>query len=115
MVGLVWWRPTAWPQAAAWLALGGAASALAYVGMFRAFQRGPLSVLSPLLSAWAIVAAALGLVVFGEALPPLQILGGLLVVAGGAGIVARSQAGGSGWGPGRRPWGGRSRPRSGSW
>lgn len=65
-----------------WLAVGGGAALCAYLGMFDAFARGSLSVVVPIMSSWALIAAVFAVLVFGERLRPWQTVGGLLVVSG---------------------------------
>ncbi len=77
-----------------WLLLGtGAASALGYYGMLRAFRQGPLSVITPILAGWPLAAVAIGIVWFGEKPTALQLLGGGAIVIGVAGNGALGAAG----------------------
>ncbi len=75
------------PVPLSWLAVGGAASALAYYSMFRAFGGGPVSVVSPIVSGWSVVSCLLGVLLFHETVGPLRALGIALVV-GGMGAIA---------------------------
>jgi drug/metabolite transporter (DMT)-like permease len=81
---------------AAWLAGAGAASLLAYVCLFYAFEHGKLTVAVPLMSSWAVIAAALSLAVFGERLRGGQVAGGVAVIAGALVVsrFAQAQSGG---------------------
>jgi drug/metabolite transporter (DMT)-like permease len=95
--------------AAAWLVTAGVTSLAAYLCMFYAFEHGRLSIAVPIMSSWAVVAAAIGVLLFGERLRPLQIGAAALVVAGvvlasrgsggggEAGAAARRRAGGARW------------------
>lgn len=75
------------------LLITGAASALGYYGMLRAFRVGPLSVIVPIVASWSIPAVAAGVVWRGEAPGPLHLLGAALIVAGSAwnGVLAGRQ------------------------
>lgn len=90
---LPFWPVHSVPQQPLWLVVGGLASAVGYVGMFRAFGRGPLSVLSPIIAGWAVISAGIGVLVFDEAMPPLRLLGAVLVVGGVMGVASRSAPG----------------------
>ncbi len=93
---LLIWPPVAPFSAWGWLLLGGVASGFGYIGMFRAFGSGPVSVLSPIVASWAVVSAGMGVLLFGEAMPPLRALGAVLVVGGVMGIASRTPAGATG-------------------
>jgi len=95
-LALPFWPPVRWPAQPGWLVVAGLASAFGYIGMFRAFARGPVSVLSPIIAGWALVSALFGVAVFGEALPPTRLVGGLLVIGGVMGIAAQQPAGEAG-------------------
>ncbi len=71
-----------------WLVFSGVNAAIAYVTMFRAFEGGPVSVTSPIIAGWALVASLVA-VAMGEALPWLRALGGLLVLIGAMATAAR--------------------------
>lgn len=70
------------PAVVGWAALAGAAGLLAYVCLFYAFERAPLSIAVPLISIWSLIAAAFSVAVFGERLRAIQILGAATVFAG---------------------------------
>ncbi|MEZ4438389.1 MAG: EamA family transporter [Polyangiaceae bacterium] len=72
----------------------GLAAALAYRGLFEALRGGQVGVVTPIISAWAIVSVGLGLVM-GTPLSRLGALG-VLLVALGNGLVARTGSGGQG-------------------
>lgn len=76
-----------------WLLLGGVASGFGYIGMFRAFGAGPVSILSPIIASWAVVSAGMGVLLFDEPLPPLRAVGAVLVIGGVMGIASRSRPG----------------------
>ena len=95
-LALIWWPARSLDLPWGWVAVGGAASAMAYSGLFYAFDRGPLSVGAPIVAGWALVSSALGVVLFGEQLSTLQWTGSALVVGGS--MVLASRAGpGEGW------------------
>jgi drug/metabolite transporter (DMT)-like permease len=71
-----------------WIAVASVSSLLAYACMFYAFEHGRLTVAVPIMSSWAVISAALSLVVFGEHLGRAQLAGGAAVVAG-AMVVSR--------------------------
>ncbi len=97
MLPSLWWfRPSGDPVPWSWLGVASAAAAVAYLGMFRAFALGPVSVVSPLVSTWAVVSGALGVALFGERPGLLRLAGGGLVVACVVAIAARA--------PGERAW-----------
>jgi len=89
-LGLAWdGRPT---RLDGWLlGLTGAASALGYYGLMRAFRQGPLAAITPVVTTWPVVAAIAGVVWLGERPTALQVVGGLLAVGGAAanGALAR--------------------------
>ncbi len=87
----------------AWAALAGSVSVLAYAGLFLALERGPLSVVVPVMSAWSVIAAGVSIGVFGETLRRTHLLGAGLVVAGVLLVSRFSQT--------DAPGGGRSDPR----
>jgi drug/metabolite transporter (DMT)-like permease len=72
----------------AWVVGAGAAALLAYVSMFYAFEHGRLTIAVPVMSSWAVIASALSLVLFREAIRPAQLGGAGLVIAGAV-IVSR--------------------------
>jgi drug/metabolite transporter (DMT)-like permease len=71
-----------------WVLLAGAAALLAYLSLFYAFEHGRLTVAVPVMSSWAVIAAALSLVIFREHVRAAQLGGAALVVAGAL-VVAR--------------------------
>lgn len=75
------------------LLLTGLGSAAGYYGMLRAFEDGPLSVVTPVLASWALPAAAIGVLWLGEAPRAVQIAGALCVIAGAAGNGALTTGG----------------------
>jgi drug/metabolite transporter (DMT)-like permease len=70
------------PAIALWTAAAGLSGVSAYAFMFHAFARAKLSLAVPFLSSWTLVAAFFSMVVFGEAVAPLQWGGAAVVVAG---------------------------------
>ena len=93
--------PTGLPIPWAWLAVGGAASLLGYVAMFQAFALGPLSIVSATIASWALISAAMGVLLFHEALPPSRALGGALVMLGVLGMALSQPGAGQRWARGR--------------
>lgn len=76
------------PLDALWVLIAGAASLLAYLSLFYAFEHGRLTIAVPVMSSWAVIAAALSLVIFHEHVRPAQLGGAALVVVGAL-VVAR--------------------------
>jgi uncharacterized membrane protein len=66
----------------------GAAGLVAYLGLFYAFEHGRLTVAVPIMSSWAVIAAALSLAIFSEPVRPIQLVGAAGVVAGAV-VVSR--------------------------
>src|SRR6185369_9787815 len=60
------------PSLIGWIAVAGVAALLAYACMFYAFARAKLSVAVPIMSSWAVIAAALSIALFGERLAGAQ-------------------------------------------
>jgi len=73
---------------AGWIAVASASSLLAYVCLFYAFEHGRLTIAVPIMSSWAVIAAALSIGVFGEHLGRGQLAGAASVVAGAL-VVSR--------------------------
>ena len=95
------WAPS--PALAGWLAVAGVAAVVAYACMFYAFERGRLTIAVPIMSSWAVIAAGLSIVVFGEHLGGVQLAGGAAVVAGALMVSRYAQADGArGQGPAPR-------------
>lgn len=90
-----------------WLIVSALAAVLAYTTMFFAVERGRLSVVVPMMSSWAVIAAAISLVILGETVRRAQLVGAGVVVVGVVVIArfAQREAGGDGAGP--RPASGR--------
>jgi drug/metabolite transporter (DMT)-like permease len=86
------------PATLAWVAVAGLAALVAYVCLFYAFAHGRLTLAVPIMSSWAVIAAGLSLVLFGERLSAGQLAGGAVVIAGAA-VVSR-YAPGAGSAPG---------------
>lgn len=66
----------------AWAAVGGAAGVLAYGCLFYATERGRLSSVIPITSAWSVISAAISIGVLGERVKRTHLLGAGLVVVG---------------------------------
>jgi drug/metabolite transporter (DMT)-like permease len=65
-----------------WTAVAGVAGLLAYVCLFAAFERAPLSVAVPLVSSWSLIAGVIAFTVLGERPRPLPLLGAVIVFIG---------------------------------
>jgi drug/metabolite transporter (DMT)-like permease len=77
---------------AAWLAVAGVAALVGYGCMFYAFEHGRLTFAVPIMSSWALISAALSMVVFGERLGRTHALGGAIVLAGALVVSRYAQA-----------------------
>jgi len=77
-------HPTAVLDRAAiiWALVGGLAGVLAYGCLFYATERGRLSIVIPVTSAWSVIAAAISIGVLGETVKRTHLLGAGLVVVG---------------------------------
>jgi drug/metabolite transporter (DMT)-like permease len=71
-----------------WLAVAGAASLLAYVCLFYALAHGRLTLAVPIMSSWAVLAAALSIGLLGERLTPGQLIGAVAIITGAV-VVSR--------------------------
>jgi drug/metabolite transporter (DMT)-like permease len=80
------------PSVAGWIAVAGAASLLAYICMFYAFEHGKLTVAVPIMSSWAVLSAALSILLFDERLRGAQLVGAAAVVAGALLVARYAQA-----------------------
>ena len=80
------WTPS--PSLVLWVGVAGAAALLAYVCLFYAFEHGKLTIAVPIMSSWAVIAAALSIAMFGERLGGAQFAGGAVVLAGAL-VVSR--------------------------
>ena len=76
----------------AWIAVAGASALLAYLCLFYAFEHGRLIIAVPIMSSWAVIAAALSIGVFHERLARGQIAGAAAVVAGALVVSRYAQA-----------------------
>ena len=74
--------------------VAGAIAALAYVSFFTALRIGPVSVVSPVVSAYGGVTVVLAVVLRGETLTPLQAVGAALVTGG---VVLTGLVADGGW------------------
>jgi len=70
------------PAVLVWTVAAALAGLLAYVCLFSSFERAPLSLATPLIASWSLVAGALSLTVFGERLGPFALAGAGVVLAG---------------------------------
>ncbi len=71
-----------------WIAIAGVSGLLGYVCLFYAFEHGRLTLAVPIMSSWAVLSSALGLLIFRERLTISQLLGSAVVIAGAV-VVAR--------------------------
>jgi O-acetylserine/cysteine efflux transporter len=76
------------PLTGVWVLAAGAASLLAYVCLFYAFEHGRLTIAVPVMSSWAVLASALSLAIFRETVRLGQLAGAALVIAGAL-VVSR--------------------------
>ena len=81
-----------WPSLGGWLAVAGVSALLAYFCLFYAFEHGRLIIAVPIMSSWAVIAAALSIGVFHERLARGQIAGAAAVVAGALVVSRYAQA-----------------------
>jgi drug/metabolite transporter (DMT)-like permease len=65
-----------------WVLLGGIVAAAAYASHYRALQLGPVSVVSPIGAAYALVGVALAVVLLGERLSAVELGGAVVTVLG---------------------------------
>jgi drug/metabolite transporter (DMT)-like permease len=77
-----------WSSLGSWIPVACVSSLVAYVAMFYAFEHGRLTIVVPIMSSWAVIAAALSIALFGERLGGTQ-LGGAAAVVAGAMVVSR--------------------------
>ena len=89
---------------AVWVLVAGGSGLLAYVCMFHAFEHGRLTLAVPIMSSWAVLSAALSILLFGERLSPGQLVGAAGVVAGAVVVARQSQSESPGGAPVRRGW-----------
>jgi drug/metabolite transporter (DMT)-like permease len=73
---------------AGWVALAGVSALLAYFCLFYAFEHGRLTLAVPVMSSWAVIAAALSMTLFHERLSAANLVGSASVIAGAI-VVAR--------------------------
>jgi drug/metabolite transporter (DMT)-like permease len=114
--GLLFDHPTEAVTAArvGWLVLAGVTGLCAYAGMFYAFGREQLTLTIPFIACWSLIAAGIGLAVFGERPRPGQLAGAAVVFAGvllvslGASHGGAKPAAGQAPASPQRPAGGRS-------
>jgi len=94
---------SAGPAVAGWVAVAGVAALLAYICLFYAFEHGKLTIAVPIMSSWAVLSAALSIVLFGDRLGGAQLAGGAVVVAGALVVSRFAQPKAAGGAPGPRP------------
>jgi drug/metabolite transporter (DMT)-like permease len=91
-----------------WLLLAGVTGLCAYAGMFYAFGREQLTLTIPFIACWSLIAAGIGLAVFGERPRPGQLAGAGVVFAGVMLVSLGASRGGAAPASPQRPAGGRS-------
>ncbi len=74
-----------------WIALAGTSSLLAYVCLFYALAHGRLTLAVPIMSSWAVLAAALSIAVLGERLTAGQVGGAAAIIAGAIAVARHAQ------------------------
>jgi drug/metabolite transporter (DMT)-like permease len=81
-----------------WTALAAASGLTAYVCLFYTFAHGELSLTAPIISSWSLIASAVSMLVFGERMGPVPLVGAALVFSGVL-LVAVGSSRGAGRGP----------------
>ncbi len=95
------------------LVLSGILGAASYAGFYRALQLGPVSLVSPIFSAYAVITVLLAVLLGQETVPPAAAAGIVLTVGG---VVLASVSGQPGQDrPGQDHPGQRAGPRTGIW
>lgn len=74
------WQPVSW-DVVFWLFLAGAFASGAHYAMTRGFALAPMAVTQPVTFLQLVWSSLVGLALFGEALDPLVVLGGLVIIA----------------------------------
>lgn len=74
------WTGTGWDIAL--LAANAVLGAVGYLLMYRGFELGPVALVSPILAAYAVITIALALLLLGESLHGLVVLGALVTLSG---------------------------------
>jgi drug/metabolite transporter (DMT)-like permease len=85
-------RWSQWSSLTGWIGIAGVSSLVAYVCLFYAFEHGKLTVAVPIMSSWAVIAAALSLLLFDERLGGVQLAGGAAIVVGALVVSRYAQA-----------------------
>jgi len=75
-------RPDFLPPDAILLAAAGVLNGMGFLFFYRALGKGQLSIISPIVASWAVISAALGLVLLGEVISKLQSFAISLVFIG---------------------------------
>jgi drug/metabolite transporter (DMT)-like permease len=65
-----------------WASIGGLAGTMAYGCLFYSTERGRLSIVIPVTSAWSVISAAISIGILGETVKGKHLIGAGLVVAG---------------------------------
>jgi uncharacterized membrane protein len=76
--------------------------AAGYLAFYRALAVGPVSLVSPISSAWSGLAALLGVIFLGQSLGPVRAIGVVLLLLGAALAQAAEARHGGGWSRGVR-------------
>jgi drug/metabolite transporter (DMT)-like permease len=80
------------------IAIAGVAACVAYAGLFESLRRGQVAIVTPMISAWAVIAVGIAVGFQGATLGSAGALGVAAVVAGNT-LLARSGAGSEGQTP----------------
>jgi len=64
------------------IVLAGISGVFGYIFLYRGFQKGNVSVVSPITASWSVVTILLAFFLFGETLTPIQITGIIAVLIG---------------------------------
>ena len=64
------------------IVLAGISGVFGYIFLYRGFQKGNISVVSPITASWSVVTILLAFILFGETLIPIQIVGIIAVLIG---------------------------------
>jgi drug/metabolite transporter (DMT)-like permease len=69
-------------EVAGWLLPIAAVTAVAYVTLYRALELGPIALVSPLLSSYAVIPVLLAVIFLDESLGPVEIAGAAVTIGG---------------------------------
>jgi drug/metabolite transporter (DMT)-like permease len=89
------------PAVLGWTALAAVSGLTAYVCLFYTFAHGELSLTVPVISSWSLISSAISMLVFGERLGPVSLVGAALVFSGVLLVAVSSSRGAVRGPPGR--------------